>query len=71
MFCHGLVEVVDLIFRKVTKYENHIGILRSKSFVPIWYVVFVVMIGAKGSSRNTCFNEGLFITAVLTIMLRC
>ena len=51
---------------QVTKPENHIGIFKSKSFVP---VVFVVLIGAKGYCRNICFNENLFVTAIITIAL--
>ena len=31
--------------------QNHIGIFTSK-------VVFFVLIGAKGYSRNICFNKG-------------
>ena len=48
------------------KSENHIGIFRSKSFVPC---VFVVVIEAKGYGRNICFNEGFVCTAILTIAL--
>ena len=45
------------------KSENHIGILRSKSFFP---VVVVVLILANGYCRYVCFKESFACTAILT-----
>ena len=50
-----------------------IGNFRSKSIVPIdsGDVVFLVVIGAKGSVKIFTLTRVLFITAILTIALRC
>ena len=43
---------------QVTKFQNHIGIFRSKSFV------FVVLIKEKGFCRDICFNEGFVCNCI-------
>ena len=49
---------------EVTKFENYIGMFRSKSFV------LVVLIEAKGHCRKIFCKEGFVCTAILTIALR-
>ena len=77
-YCNGLVESVDLIFRILCqisgqdnigyKFQNHIGTFRSKSFV---FVVFVILIGKKITVEILVLTKVLFVTAILTIALRC
>ena len=64
---------VDLIFRIECQISGQDDVSR-KIQKPYWHFqiksfYFCVSIVAKGYCRNFCFNEGLFVTAILTISL--